>query len=61
MIQFLVRRFVKNHEDTENPDVRTAYGILSRRGGDFLQRAAVRGEDDYRNADALHGGYGGRL
>ena len=29
MIQFLVRRFVKNHEDTENPDVRTAYGILS--------------------------------
>ncbi len=29
MIQFLVRRFVKNHEDTENSDVRTAYGILS--------------------------------
>ena len=29
MIQFLVRRFVKNHEDTENPDVRTAYGVLS--------------------------------
>lgn len=29
MIQFLVHRFVKNHEDTENPDVRTAYGILS--------------------------------
>ena len=29
MIQFLVRRFVKNHEDTENPDVRTAHGILS--------------------------------
>lgn len=29
MIQFLVRRFVKNYEDTENTDVRTAYGILS--------------------------------
>ena len=29
MIQFLVRKFVKNYENTENTEVRTAYGVLS--------------------------------
>ena len=29
MINFLVKRFVKNHEDTGNLQVRTAYGMLS--------------------------------
>lgn len=29
MIQFLVHRFVKDYNDTERPEVRTAYGVLS--------------------------------
>ena len=29
MVNFLVRRFVKNYEDTGNNRVRTAYGVLS--------------------------------
>lgn len=29
MTDFLVRRFVKDYEKTDNADVRTSYGILS--------------------------------
>lgn len=29
MTEFLVRKFVKNYEQTEDPDVRTAYGLMS--------------------------------
>ena len=29
MTEFLVRHFVKNHEDVEKVSVRTAYGVLA--------------------------------
>lgn len=29
MTDFLVKLFVKNHQDTDNTDVRTSYGVLS--------------------------------
>ncbi len=29
MINFLVKRFVKNYENTEDTEVRTSYGVLS--------------------------------
>lgn len=35
MTEFLVRKFVKNSEQTENPQVRSAYGILSSQVGIF--------------------------
>ena len=40
MTEFLVRHFVKNHEDVEKVSVRTAYGVLARScGGHLLQRS----------------------
>ena len=29
MTEFLVKRFVKNYQDTDRTEVRTAYGVLS--------------------------------
>ena len=36
MTEFLVKRFVKNYQDTEDLQVRTAYGVLSSFVGDLL-------------------------
>lgn len=33
MTEYLVKRFVKNYEDTQSADVRTAYGVLAGRVG----------------------------
>lgn len=41
MTDFLVKCFVKDHDKTEDPQVRTRYGILASIVGHLLQSASV--------------------
>ena len=52
MTEFLVRKFVKNPEQTEDPQVRSAYGILSSQVGIFCNLLLF---------DAQYCGYGRRF
>jgi len=44
MITFLAKHFIKNHEDSTNPSVRQAYGILCGAAGIFLNLILFAGK-----------------
>lgn len=44
MVSFLIRIFIKNHEDTASPRVRQAYGVLSGAIGIFLNLCLFAGK-----------------
>ena len=59
MTDFLVRRFVKDYEKTDNADVRTSYGIFVKYRGNLLQHSAVYGKAADRCRNELSGDHGG--
>ena len=61
MTEFLVRKFVKNPEQTEDPQVRSAYGILSSQVGIFCNILLFGGKACNRYFDAQYCGYGRRF
>lgn len=59
MTDFLVKLFVKNHQDTDNTDVRTKLRRTFEHCGDHMQRIAFYGKAADWSFYALARDYGG--
>ncbi len=60
MTRLLIRLFVKNSDDTENPAVRKSYGTFQRRRGNFLQLNFMHNKNRGRTSYREYFYYGGR-
>ena len=61
MTDFLVKRFVKDYEDTEKVSVRTAYGVLASVTGIFCNVLLFLVKGKHRTDAPQPFGYGRRL